>query len=94
MPFCSEKVFEDELVEKLYGDCGWSAQVLCSPSEADLIQNWGKVLLENNRRIDRLDEYPLTKGEMQQIIAQVNGQRTPLKLNGLIKKQPKLPSQK
>jgi type I restriction enzyme R subunit len=84
MPFCSEKDFEDALVEKLHRDCGWSADVLCNPSEADLIQNWADILFENNRSIDRLDEYPLTKGEMQQIIAQVNGLETPLKLNGFI----------
>jgi type I restriction enzyme R subunit len=32
------------------------------------MQNWANILFENNRSIDRLNDYPLTDGEMQQII--------------------------
>ena len=42
------------------------------------------ILFENNRGIDRLNNYPLTNGEMQQIMEQINNLRTPLKLNGFI----------
>ncbi|WP_350645848.1 hypothetical protein, partial [Pseudoalteromonas sp. G24-MNA-CIBAN-0072] len=31
-----------------------------------------------------MDSYPLTDGEMQQILEQINELRTPLKLNGFI----------
>lgn len=36
------------------------------------------------RGIDRLNDHPLTGGEMQQIIEQINTLKTPLKLNGFI----------
>ena len=41
-------------------------------------------MFENNRSIDRLNDYPLTKGEMQQILEQIANLRTPLMLNGFI----------
>lgn len=49
-----------------------------------MIDNWANILFENNRGIDRLNNYPLTNGEMQQIMEQINNLRTPLKLNGFI----------
>lgn len=36
------------------------------------------------RSIDRLNDFPLTSGEMQQILEQVKERKTPLKLNGFI----------
>ena len=59
-------------------------EVLVNPTEEQLIANWAKILFENNRSVDRLGEYPLTNGEMQQIIEQINTLRTPLRLNGFI----------
>ena len=53
-------------------------------SEEDLLQNWADILFENNRDIDRLNDYPLTNGEMQQILEQVVTLKTPVKLNGFI----------
>ncbi len=38
-------------------------------------------IIEN---IDRLNDYPLTRTEMDQIIDQIKTLRTPLKLNGFI----------
>ena len=32
-------------------------------SEEDLLRNWADILFENNRDIDRLNDYPLTNGE-------------------------------
>ena len=54
------------------------------PTEKDLIKNWANILFENNRSIDRLNDYPLTDGEMQQIIEQIETLKTPVKLNGFI----------
>ena len=54
------------------------------PSEADLLANWKQILFENNRGKDRLNEVPLTDGEMQQIMEQITALRTPLRLNGFI----------
>ncbi len=54
------------------------------PTEDDLIQNWADILYENNRDIDRLNDYPLTRTEMNQIMNEIKTLRTPLKLNGFI----------
>lgn len=83
MVFNKESDFEESLIEVL-SHKGWEPKVLKNPSEEDLIKNWANILFENNRGIDRLNNYPLTSGEMQQIIEQITTLRTPLKLNGFI----------
>lgn len=82
--FDSEKKFEDALIKLLYTDKGWENEVIRYPTEERLIQNWADILYDNNRSIDRLGNYPLTKGEMAQVIEQVNDLRTPLRLNEFI----------
>ena len=83
MTFQKEADFEEALI-KVLADKGWEKEVIKNPTEQDLIQNWAKILYDNNRGIDRLNNYPLTDGEMQQIIEQITELRTPLKLNGFI----------
>ena len=83
MVFNKESEFEEALI-KILCKYGWSDKILKYPTEEDLIQNWADILFENNRDIDRLNDYPLTRSEMQQIIAQITELRTPLKLNGFI----------
>ncbi|MFJ5622944.1 type I restriction endonuclease subunit R [Peribacillus loiseleuriae] len=83
MVFGKESEFEVALIEAL-SHKGWEPKVLKYPSEEDLINNWADILFENNRGIDRLNDYPLTSGEMQQIMEQITTLRTPLKLNGFI----------
>lgn len=83
MIFRKEADFEEALI-KVLTEKGWEKEVLRHPTEKDLIQNWAKILYDNNRGIDRLNNYPLTDGEMQQIIEQITELRTPLKLNGFI----------
>ena len=83
MTFKYEPDFEEALI-KILADNGWENEVLNYPTEKDLIKNWAKILYDNNRSIDRLNNYPLTGGEMQQIIEQITELRTPLKLNGFI----------
>lgn len=83
MAFAKEADFEEALI-KILSNKGWEKEVLSHPTEQDLIDNWAKILYENNRGIDRLNNYPLTNGEMQQIIEQINTLRTPLKLNSFI----------
>jgi len=48
------------------------------------VDNWARILYDNNRERDRLNNQPLTQGEMQQIIEQIKTLRTPLKLSGFI----------
>ncbi len=83
MTFAHEADFEKALVKAL-SKKGWEEKVLQHPTEKDLIRNWADILYENNRGIDRLDNYPLTDGEMQQILEQITKLRTPLSLNGFI----------
>lgn len=75
--------FEAALI-KILSEKGWEKNVLKNYSEEDLLQNWADILFENNRDIDRLNDYPLTNGEMQQILEQVVTLKTPVKLNGFI----------
>lgn len=83
MTFAHEADFEKALVKAL-SKKGWEEKVLQHPTEKDLIRNWADILYENNRGIDRLNNYPLTDGEMQQILEQITKLRTPLSLNGFI----------
>lgn len=83
MVFQRESEFEEALI-KILCNKGWEKEVIKHPTEKDLIRNWASILFENNRGIDRLNNYSLTDGEMQQIIEQIVNLRTPLKLNGFI----------
>lgn len=83
MGFDKEKDFEAALIAVLQTK-GWETEVIKNPSEKDLIENWKNILFNNNRQRDRLNDYPLTDTEMQQILDQIKELRTPLKLNGFI----------
>lgn len=83
MIFNKESDFEEALI-KILSEKGWEKEVLKNYSEQDLLRNWANILYENNRDIDRLNDYPLTDSEMQQILEQIENLRTPLKLNGFI----------
>lgn len=84
MTFDNEAVFEAALVNLLTEKYGWEPEILRYKTEDDLVRNWAQILFENNKDIDRLNDVPLTEGEMQQILDQVARLRTPLKLNGFI----------
>lgn len=81
--FKDEAEFEEAVI-KLLPEKGWKSDVLRYPSEQDLIDNWAAILFQNNRDRDTLNDYPLTEGEMGQIIQKINELKTPLELNGLI----------
>ena len=84
MTFERESDFETALINELKNK-GWGeSEVLKNPGEEDLLENWATILFENNRDIDRLNDVPLTKSEMQQIVEQIRELKTPLKLNGFI----------
>ena len=83
MIFNKEADFEEALI-KILSEKGWEKEVLKNYTEQDLLRNWADILFENNRDIDRLNDYPLTDSEMQQILEQIETLRTPLKLNGFI----------
>lgn len=83
MGFDKEKDFESALIAVLQTK-GWETEVIKNPSEKDLIENWKNILFNNNRERDRLNDFPLTDTEMQQILDQIRELKTPLKLNGFI----------
>lgn len=78
-----EADFEEALIH-LLTEKGWEKTILRNCREKDLLQNWANILFDNNRNIDRLNNYPLTDSEMQAIMEQITTLRTPLKLNGFI----------
>ena len=81
--FNDELKFEEAIINLLFTK-EWEQNVLKNKTEQDLIRNWADILFENNRQKDRLGDYPLTDGEMAQIIEQITYLKTPLKLNGFI----------
>ena len=83
MVFNNEADFEKALIQVL-SEKGWEQNVIEYPTEEELLQNWAKILFENNRDIYRLNDYPLTAGEMGQIMERIRSLRTPLKLNSFI----------
>lgn len=82
MGFSTEKEFENAVTETLQRN-GWD-EVLDYPTEQSLLENWAKILFENNRSQDRLGDVLLTQTEMEQIAEQVTNLRTPLRLNEFI----------
>jgi len=83
MIFSSEAAFENAFIEILTQK-GWEKEIIKYPTEEILLKNWANILFENNRDKDRLNDFPLTEGEMQQILEQLITLKTPLKLNSFI----------
>lgn len=81
--FKSEAEFETELV-RLLTTKGWESEILEYKTEKELIDNWAKILFENNNTIDRLNGQPLTNSEMAQILEKISELKTSFKLNGFI----------
>lgn len=79
-----ETPFERDLVNLLISEKGWEGGVIMNPTEEDLIQNWAQIIFENNRQPTRLGDYPLTPGEINQLLEQINNAATPLQKNELI----------
>lgn len=83
MTFNVERDFEQALIEML-SQKGWEKEVLNNPTEQQLIDNWASILYDNNNTIDRLNNAPLTEGEMQQLLEQIIELKTPVGCNGFI----------
>lgn len=83
MIFDKESDFEENVIAVLQQH-GWKDGLLRYPTEQQLLDNWKNILYRNNSGIDRLGEYPLTDGEMAQIIEQIETLRTPLALNSFV----------
>lgn len=81
--YTEEKDFEDAVIKALI-EYGWEPNVIRFPTEEDLIQNWAEILFNNNKQNTRLNDCPLTAGEMDQIINQVKALQSPVLLNEFI----------
>ena len=75
--------FEQALAD-LLPQHGWEPQVIKSPTEETLIKNWAAIIYNNNRDMNRLGDFPLTDGEMQQIMTQVDNLKNPYEVNKFI----------
>ncbi|MCQ2146820.1 MAG: HsdR family type I site-specific deoxyribonuclease [Bacteroidales bacterium] len=83
--FNSEVEFEQALCDHLLRH-GWN-EVLMYPTEQELLDNWARIILDNNRGVNQLGNYPLTATEMQQIIDKVDMCDSPYLVNNLINNQ-------
>lgn len=81
--FNEEKDFEESVIKALI-EHGWESDVIRYPSEEDLIRNWANILFNNNKQGTRLNDQPLTSGEMAQILDQVRNLQSPMALNEFI----------
>lgn len=82
-PFLKELDFEQALAD-LLPQHGWEPQVIKNPTEETLIKNWAAIIYNNNRDMNRLGDFPLTDGEMQQIMTQVDNLKNPYEVNKFI----------
>lgn len=79
-PFQKESAFELALCDVLTQH-GWEKDILVQPSEEDLVENWAKIIFENNQEQERLGRFSLTASEMQQVVDQVNTWHSPYEIN-------------
>lgn len=84
MTFKKESEFENALINLLVTQKGWGGGVLENPTEEDIIQNWANILFRMNNEKDRLNNVPLNKDEMNQLIRQINNLKSPLLKNDFI----------
>lgn len=81
--FSVELDFEKALAS-LLTEHGWEEEIIMNPTEEQLIDNWAKIIYDNNRDINRLGNWPLTSSEMNQIITKVNACTKPYEVNKFI----------
>ena len=71
--------FEKDLVSELI-KVGWEKEVIKEPTEGDLIENWRKIIYDNNKV--KLNDIPLSDYEMGQIMEYIKlNCNTPVKAN-------------
>ena len=81
--FANEAAFEAAVIARLQ-QYGWEKEVLHNLTPAELEANWAKILFENNRGIDQLNDVPLSETEMQQIMEKIASLESSVALNGFI----------
>lgn len=81
--FINELDFEKAILG-LLPHKGWEPTILKNKTEKELIANWANILYQNNKTIDKLNNIPLTKSEMDQILHDLAIRRTPHKIHSFI----------
>lgn len=84
MAFNLEKDFEEALCNLLVEKRGWVDGILFNPSETDLLKNWANFLNETNNTRDRLNGFPLTDTEVEQLLSKIRECDSPFKANNLL----------
>jgi len=81
----TEKNFENDLIT-LLTQYNWEKEILKNPTEKKLIDNWRKIISENNKNKskDRLDKDYLSETEMEQIINKVGKLQNSFEVNRFI----------
>lgn len=75
--FRNEAEFEDAVIFNLTHKYRWSPNVLNRPSEADLIDNWARIVFENNNTPDRLNGVPLSEIEVETLVQEIAALHSP-----------------
>ena len=83
--FIKEVAFEEALTNHLLGH-GWN-EVIMNPTEEQLVENWARIIYDNNRERGKLGNHPLTASEMQQVMDKVNMVSSPYEMNRFINAQ-------
>ena len=83
MIFTKESDFELALIQQL-SNHGWEAECIEYPTEEVLVKNWADIIYKNNCSPDKLDKYPLTDSEMNQILMQIKMLKSPAMINDWI----------
>lgn len=79
--YVSEEAFETAVIDNLTQLHGWSKKVIDYPSEHDLIDNWARIIFENNSQIDRLNGVPLSEAEKQFLVEEIATRTKPVELH-------------
>lgn len=85
MGFDLERDFEDALIAKLRDEKGWVDGVIENPTPADLLDNWARIVFENNNTRDKLNGCPLTEFEKSQLLEHLTRCRSPYEANELLR---------
>lgn len=84
LQFANEAEFEEALVTRLCTRNRWSGGVLKNPTEQDLIDNWARILFENNQQEYRLNGVPLSDSEKKTLVEHLKGITDPSAMHQLL----------
>ena len=84
LQFATEAEFEEALVTRLCTKNRWSGGILINPTEQDLIDNWARILFENNQQEYRLNGVPLSESEKKTLVNHLSSITDPSAMHQLL----------